>query len=176
MVAVSRDQARCQRARRGARCRLVDPQTQGDLEYKVGPGWSSFVVAGNRLFTQEQRGKNEDVVCYDAKTGEERWVQESPEARFAEAMGGVGPRATPALSGGQLYVQGATGLLLCLDPLTGTKKWEHDLMKEAARTEMPRWGYSYSPLVVGDTIFAYAAAGGAGGGGVKGPGSVVRLP
>jgi outer membrane protein assembly factor BamB len=26
---------------------------------KIGPGWSSFTVAGNRLFTQEQRGDNE---------------------------------------------------------------------------------------------------------------------
>ena len=68
--------------------------------HKVGPGWSSFSVAGNRLFTQEQRGPKEVVVCYDAKTGAERWVHESP-ARFAETMGGVGPRATPTIAGGR---------------------------------------------------------------------------
>jgi hypothetical protein len=61
---------------------------------KVGPGWSSFSVAGNRLFTQEQRGENEDVVCYDARTGEERWVHESM-VRFAETMGGVASRRSP---------------------------------------------------------------------------------
>jgi outer membrane protein assembly factor BamB len=140
-------------------------------KHKVGPAWSSFAVAGNRLFTQEQRGTNEDIVCYDAKTGAERWVHESP-ARFAEAMGGVGPRATPTLSGGMLYTQGATGLLECLDPLTGASKWQRDLMKEADRKDVPMWGYSSSPLVVGDKVIAYAPAGGGGGGGVSGPGQL----
>ena len=65
----------------------------------VGPAWSSYSVAGDRLFTQEQRGDKEIVVCYDAKTGAERWIHESV-TRFSEAMGGVGPRATPTLSGG----------------------------------------------------------------------------
>jgi outer membrane protein assembly factor BamB len=125
-------------------------------KHKVGPGWSSFSAAGNRLFTQEQRGQKEDVVCYDAKTGEERWVHES-EARFEETMGGVGPRATPTLSGGLLYAQGATGLLQCLDPLTGALKWEHDLIKEANRKQPPIWGYASSPLIVGDKVIAYSA-------------------
>ena len=123
---------------------------------KVGPGWSSFSVAGNRLFTQEQRGANEDVVCYDARTGDERWVHES-KARFDESMGGVGPRATPTLSGRSLYAQGATGLLQCLDPLTGAVKWERDLIKDADRKKTPIWGYASSPLVVGDTVIAYSA-------------------
>jgi outer membrane protein assembly factor BamB len=121
---------------------------------KVGPGWSSFSVAGNRLFTQEQRGAKEIVVCYDARTGEERWVHEST-ARFAESMGGVGPRATPTLAGGSLYALGATGLVERLDPLTGAMKWQRDL-KLDARPEPPYWGFASSPLVVGDKVIVYA--------------------
>jgi outer membrane protein assembly factor BamB len=123
---------------------------------KVGPGWSSFSVAGNRLFTQEQRGEKEDVVCYDAKTGDERWVNET-KARFDEAMGGVGPRATPTLAGGLLYVQGAAGLLQCLDPLTGAVKWKRDLIEEANRKKAPIWGYASSPLIVGDKVIVYSS-------------------
>ncbi len=126
-------------------------------KHKIGPGWSSFSVAGDRLFTQEQRGEQEDVVCYDARTGDERWVHET-KARFDEAMGGVGPRATPTLSGGMLYVQGATGLLQCLDPLTGAVKWERDLVKEANRKKAPIWGYASSPLIIGDEVIAYSSA------------------
>jgi len=122
--------------------------------HMVGPGWSSFSVAGNRLFTQEQRGAKEVVVCYDAKTGAERWVHESP-ARFTETMGGAGPRATPTIAGDRLYALGATGLLDCLDPLTGESKWERDLKKDG-RPAPPMWGFSSSPLVVGDKVVVYA--------------------
>ena len=68
----------------------------------VGPGWSSFAVAGNLLFTQEQRGPMECVVCYSAETGKEIWSCEI-ESRFEEAIAGPGPRATPTIAGGQIY-------------------------------------------------------------------------
>jgi len=70
-------------------------------------------------------------------------------------MGGVGPRATPTLAGDRLYTLGATGLLDCLDPLTGESKWERDLKKDARPTP-PIWGFASSPLVVGDKVVVYA--------------------
>src|SRR5262249_38477746 len=36
---------------------------------RVGPAWSSVVIVGDRLFTQEQQGEWEAVVCLDAATG-----------------------------------------------------------------------------------------------------------
>ena len=57
----------------------------------VGPGWSSFVVAGNLLFTQEQRGSMETVVCYSADSGSELWNQQI-ESRFDDPLGGPGPQ------------------------------------------------------------------------------------
>src|SRR5207247_10698702 len=83
---------------------------------KVGPGWSSFAIAGNRLFTQEQRGDREAVVCWNADTGEDQWVLEFA-GRFFEAMGGPGPRATPTISDGRLFCLSALGILHCLEPL-----------------------------------------------------------
>ena len=74
----------------------------------IGPGWSSFVVAGPLLFTQEQRGEEELIVCYSAETGAELWKQEI-RTRFYDALGGPGPRATPVLAAGALYVMGASG-------------------------------------------------------------------
>jgi outer membrane protein assembly factor BamB len=120
----------------------------------VGPAWSSFAVAGNFLFTQEQRGPMETVVCYEAETGREVWRQ-GIETRFDDPMGGPGPRATPTLAGGGLFVTGGTGAFLRLDPATGEVVWRHELRTLAGR-DAPAWGFAASPLVVGSVAIAYA--------------------
>ncbi len=124
----------------------------------VGPGWSSFAVAGRRIFTQEQRGELEAVVAYDAETGAELWAYEYP-SRFFEAMGGVGPRATPTLADGVLFTLGAEGLLHRLDPETGAVAWQADLRADSRR-EPPIWGFSSSPLVVDGLVVVHAGGDG----------------
>ncbi len=120
----------------------------------VGPGWSSFAVAGNLLFTQEQRGPLEMIVCYAADSGQEIWTQQV-ETRFFESMGGAGPRATPTLADGKLFVMGANGDLMQLDPLTGEIGWQVDL-HEVANRDPPQWGFASSPLVVGSNVIVHA--------------------
>jgi len=120
----------------------------------VGPGWSSFAVAGNLIFTQEQRGPLETTVCYAAGSGTELWTQAVP-ARFYDSMGGPGPRATPTLAGGELFVMGADGHLMRLNPRTGDVNWQVDLQDVANRTP-PTWGFSSSPLVVDGNVIVHA--------------------
>jgi outer membrane protein assembly factor BamB len=119
----------------------------------VGPGWSSFAVAGNLLFTQEQRGPMETVVCYDAATGREIWNHQY-QARLEDPMGGPGPRATPTLANGGLFVTGATGMFLRLNLATGDVVWQKDL-KEDAHREAPMWGFAGSPLVIGSNAIVW---------------------
>jgi outer membrane protein assembly factor BamB len=113
--------------------------------HPVGPAWSSFAVVGDLAFTQEQRGENEAVVCYDANTGEQIWVHEDPE-RFYESASGTGPRSTPTIHDSRLYALGATGVLNCLDPLTGAKLWSTNVVKNA-ETELLEWGMAGSPTI-----------------------------
>lgn len=120
----------------------------------VGPAWSSFAVAGQLLFTQEQRGPMEAVVCYDADTGREIWKHEI-EARLDDPLGGPGPRATPTLAAGGLFVTGATGTFMRLNPLTGEVVWKQDLATVAQR-KAPMWGFAASPLVTGGLAIVYA--------------------
>lgn len=122
--------------------------------HRVGPGWSSMAIIGNRLFTQEQRGGKEVVVCYDADTGEEIWVHED-ELRFYEQLAGPGPRATPTFSDGRIYTLGATGQLNCLDAATGKTIWQRDILA-AADAGIPQWGFSGSPLVIDGLVIVFA--------------------
>lgn len=121
---------------------------------RIGPGWSSFAVAGNLLFTQEQRGDREEVVCYDAETGREIWTHDEL-ARFEEVVAGAGPRATPTLHQGKLYALGATGKLVCLDAATGKEIWSRDVQADS-QAKTPQWGFSSSPLVVGENVIVHA--------------------
>jgi len=125
--------------------------------HRVGPGWSSFAVVGGKLYTQEQRGPEEVIVCYDANTGEEIWVHGN-QVRFNETMAGPGPRATPTFHEGKLYTQGATGLLQCLDAATGKVIWTRDIAADTG-AKTPEWGFSASPLVVNGLVVSFAGAG-----------------
>ena len=120
----------------------------------VGPAWSSFVVAGKLLFTQEQRGDDEAVLCYHADTGEEIW-KHTIEERFDEPLGGPGPRATPTLHDEALYVMGPSGWLQRLDALSGELNWKRDLRQVANRMP-PMWGFASSPLIVDGLVIVYA--------------------
>ena len=121
----------------------------------IGPGWASFAVRGDLLYTQEQRGDNEMVTCYRVSTGQPVW-RHSDSVRFYESNGGAGPRGTPTVDGNRVYAFGATGLLKALDAMTGQVAWTADVSTEAKRA-VPFWGFASSPIVVDDVVIIAAS-------------------
>ena len=118
--------------------------------HPIGPGWSSFAVSGDLLYTQEQRGDDEIVAAYKRSTGEPIW-RHRDAVRFWESNGGAGPRATPTLDNGRVYSFGATGILNALDAATGAVVWSRNVAEETSM-DVPEWGFAGSPLVVDDVV------------------------
>ncbi len=115
---------------------------------EVGAGWSSFAVEGHLAITQEQHGHEEAIVAYDLATGDVRWVHAHTD-RYATDIGGEGPRATPTISGDRVFAMGSNAWLDALELKTGELLWERRLLET---DDVPDWGFSGSPLVLGDLV------------------------
>jgi outer membrane protein assembly factor BamB len=122
----------------------------------VGPAWSSVCAVGAFLYTQEQRGESESVVCYRADTGKVVWAR-GEAGRHSDMAAGAGPRATPAFADGRVFAVTAEGVVTALRARTGEPLWRVNL-EERFQAKKPVFGHSASPLVVGDRVFVNPAA------------------
>jgi outer membrane protein assembly factor BamB len=116
----------------------------------IGLGYASFVAAGGRAFTIEQRRDQEIVASYDIETGREIWTN-GWSGEFVETMGGDGPRATPTYHAGRIYALGALGELRSLDARSGRLIWRRNVLSDAGARNL-QWGMAGAPLIVDDTV------------------------
>ena len=137
------------------------PQGGPKLAWRIsgaGEGYSSFSVAGGRLYTLGARGDNEYVMAFDEATGKKLW--EVVHGRRFSNDRGDGPRGTPTIDGAQLYAFGASGDLSSLDAASGKVLWKINVL-ERFRGSNITWGLSESPLVLRDRVVVNAGGPGA---------------
>lgn len=124
----------------------------------LGKGFSAIAIAEGRIYTMYAEGGTERgdeyAICLDALTGEVLWRTRTG-AYYQEHQGGDGPRSTPTVDGATVYVLGAGGTLYALAISNGAPIWQKDLTAEFA-SEVPKWGFSTSPLVEGDLLLLEA--------------------
>ena len=137
------------------------PQGGPKLAWRIsgaGEGYSSFSVAGGKVYTLGARGNTEYVMAFDEATGKKVW-DVAHGNRFSNDRGD-GPRATPTIDGAQLYAYGASGDLAAMDAATGKVLWKINVLKQFRGSNIT-WGLSESPLVLRDRVIVNAGGPGA---------------
>lgn len=130
---------------------------------KVGAGFSAPVVSDGRVLLFDRSKDRERLTCYRVSDGKRSWTAGYP-ATYKDDFGfSNGPRATPAVSGGQVFTYGAAGVLTAWDLATGLKAWQVDTHAKF-QPKKGFFGAAPSPLVEDGRVLVNV--GGAGGAGV----------
>lgn len=143
--------------------RLSWPVEGPPLVWKVNTprGFSSFSVAGGRAVTLVARERSdgsmhESCIAFDAVTGEQLWFLDfgvidyensGGDSGAPDNRGGDGPRPTPTLDGGYVYVYDAHLLLSCIDADSGQLVWQQDVARDHGGENI-KWKNAASAVVV----------------------------
>lgn len=116
----------------------------------LGQGYSGFILAAGKLFTQRQTLGGQYLLCLDPDSGQTLW-----EYRYDWAWkpGGdyPGPYATPTWHRGKVYYASPTGLVGCVDADTGRAIWSFNV-REKFHAKGILFGYAATPLVEDDKV------------------------
>jgi outer membrane protein assembly factor BamB len=97
---------------------------------QLGESYSAPSVSRGRLFHFDRHGDRHRLTCRNSETGVELWTYELP-ADFTDMLGyNNGPRATPVVDGGRVYVMSPEGRLHCVRALDGKPIWNVDTLVE----------------------------------------------
>ena len=118
---------------------------------KIGQGFGGPAVASGKLILFHRLGDRETVETFDAKTGAPLWKFDYPTGYQDDFGFDEGPRATPAIADGKVYVFGAEGALHCLELASGKKLWSVNT-KEKFSAPKGFFGLACSPLIEGNHV------------------------
>ncbi len=123
----------------------------------TGPGMSGLAVdSGYVVAADKDLGEKQDIFrCLDADTGQQVWKLAYPAAGKMDFTNS--PRANPVIHRGLVYLLGAFGDLHCVQLESGKVVWKKHLVKDFG-SKLPMWGFSATPLVVGDKLIVNPGA------------------
>ena len=123
----------------------------------VNRGMAGLAVVGKRLVTLDQDRTDQYVTCLNTDDGTEVW-RKRIAGRYENSMGN-GPRSTPTIVDGKVFVTTGDAVAACLKLKDGEVIWKRNLLeavfdkiekRESTRTSVNEYGTSVSPLIVGD--------------------------
>ena len=128
----------------------LKPEAKVLWKASIGIGYSGPAVVGDAVYVMGHEGGNEHVRRLNAATGEVVWTHSYPGALIDNLNAG-GPGATPTVDGDRVYTVGREGQIRCLKAADGAVVWELKL-SDRFGVETPAWGFTASPLVLGDKL------------------------
>lgn len=119
---------------------------------EVGEGYSSPVVGEGRLIQCHRLDDQLHVDCLNPATGASLWTFRH-EMKFRDgASFDHGPRPTPAIHGGKVFIHNTDGYLVCLDLQQGAKLWSRR-PKSEFQSSATWHGCVASPVVTDQAVF-----------------------
>ena len=106
----------------------LSPDLKPVWKIKIGEGFSSPIVAANKVIYFDENGEKEVVHLLDAATGKEIW-QTPIASRYSDEWNS-GPRSTPFVDGDRVYVQSCNGEFRCLNIADGKIIWGASFEKD----------------------------------------------
>ncbi len=119
-----------------------------------GPGAGTPVVWGDRVFVSSTDARTKGLValCYDIRTGKLLWKRETGRDRRAMRNNMASP--SPIAAPDAVYFFFGTGGLFAFDH-DGAPLWKRDLERDHGHNAL-MFGYSSSPMLLGDTLYVVA--------------------
>lgn len=121
----------------------------------VGDGFGGAAIVGDNVYILDRADIDQEILrCLDFASGKQKW--QHAYSTMKVKLPHAGSRSTPQVDGDFIYTYGRVGNLVCVNRQTHQEVWSHDLMKDYGLESTARWGYSASPLVVGDIVIVPA--------------------
>ncbi len=137
---------------------------------ELGGGYSGPSVAEGKVFVMDRqlppggtnpkdpfaRGRilgTERLVCLDQRTGKLLW-KFSYDCPYSVSYAS-GPRTTPLVKDGRVFVVGAEGDVHCLATGDGSLVWAADFKRDFGAVT-PTWGFASNPLLDGNRLICVA--------------------
>jgi outer membrane protein assembly factor BamB len=130
--------------------KLTADSVKESWRVSLGNSFSEVAVAGDKALVFTMRGQGEAVVCLDVGTGKELWVAAIDEKTNMDGNG-KGPRATPAIANGKVYVYSSAMQLVCIELATGREIWRRDVKADYAGRGIG-WGPAASAVIVDNLV------------------------
>jgi len=118
---------------------------------ELGTGYGIGSVAGDAFYQFDRVGDRARLRCLDRHTGTLLWQFAYP-TDYEDLVGyDNGPRSSPVIDDGRVYIYGAGGMLHCLRAEDGRLAWKVDTAKRFGVVQN-YFGVGSTPVVEGDLL------------------------